>query len=162
MTFFKVYYSYVDKLLLFLNQNILKNLFGLTDSSRAKILSFFELTLKYGIVSIICGLIELIVFLILFEIFSNTLFVSHLSGFILATFFGYYSHSIYTFDLGKLRLLVLLKFSLQILFVFFLGYYLLQLFISTGFSPFASKLFQLILIFLLNISISKFFTFTNK
>ncbi len=162
MTFFKVYYSYVDKLLLFLNQNILKNLSGLSDTSRIKILSFFELTLKYGIVSIICGLIELTVFLILFEALSKPLFVSHLSGFILATFFGYYSHSIYTFDLGKLKFLVLLKFSLQILFTFFLGYYFLEFLISTGLSSLVSKLLQLILIFLINISISKFFTFTNK
>ncbi len=162
MTLFKVYYLYVDKLLYFLDQNILKNLFDLQDTSRRRILSFFELTLKYGIVSIICGFIELITFLILFEMFDKELFISHLSGFILATFFGYYSHSIYTFDLGKLKLIVLLKFSLQILFVFFLGYYLLELFISIGISSLLSKLLQLILVFLVNISISKFFTFTIK
>ena len=85
MTFFKVYYSYVDKLLLFLNQ-YLKEFIWLNRFFKSKN-TLFELTLKYGIVSIICGLIELIVFLILFEIFSNTLFVSHLSGFILANFF---------------------------------------------------------------------------
>lgn len=162
MILFKVYYSYVDKFLLLLNYNILKNLFGLPDSSRKKIISFFELTLKYGIVSIICGVIELTVFLTLFEMFNKTLFVSHLSGFIVATLFGYYSHSIYTFDIGKLKIIVLIKFSIQIFFTFFLGYYLLELLISFGLSSLMSKLMQLILIFLVNVSISKFFTFTKK
>lgn len=161
MIFFKIYYLYVDKFLLLINRILVLPILGLSQNSQLKILSFFELVLKYGIVSIFCGIIELSVFLIMLDYFNQTLFISHLTGFILATLFGYYSHSIYTFDLGKLRLIVLFKFSLQILTIFFLGYYILDFFINIGLSSLLSKLLQLGLVFLVNVSISKFFTFTK-
>ena len=106
---------------------------------------------RHLVISFLCGLIELSLFLLIFKFILAPLFASHFISFCSATLVGFLGHSYYTFEIGYLHKVNLIYFIIQVTLALFLGYLILTFFINTlSLSPLLSKIIQLCLVFNFN------------
>ena len=80
-------------------------------------------------------------------------------SFVAAVIIGLFGHSYLTFSLGKVAMRNLILFLFQCIIALFVGYYLVQFFISINLAPPISKILQLSITFLFNLFFGKIFTF---
>jgi len=123
--------------------------------------SYILLAIRHSFVSIICGTTELCLFLLFFSMMDIKLAYSYILSFMTAFFLGLFGHSYLTFSLGKVAMRNLIFFLFQCIIVFFVGYFLVNFFISINLVPSLSKILQLTITFFLNLIFGKIFTFRN-
>ena len=118
---------------------------------------------RHLVISLLCGLIELCLFLLMFKFVLTTLFASHFVSSCCATLVGFVGHSYYTFEIGYLHKVNLIYFIVQVTLALFLGYLILNFFINTLFlSPSLSKIIQLCLVFNFNFYFGKTISYKKR
>ena len=118
---------------------------------------------RHLVISLLCGLIELCLFLLILKFLKTTLFASHFISFCCATLVGFLGHSYFTFEIGYLHKVNLIYFIVQVTLALFLGYLILNFFINTLFlSPSLSKIIQLCLVFNFNFYFGKIISYKKR
>ena len=119
----------------------------------------FFVSFRHGCISVLCGFIELSMFFVAARLLGLDLLSAHVIGFTLATTFGYFGHSFFTYKVGGISKVVFLKFLLQVGFMVSLGYLILDFYTSHIKVLEFAKLCQLFTTFLLNVLIGRYITF---
>lgn len=122
----------------------------------------FHLLIRHGVVSLICGATEFLLFLYLYSHLKFNLLPSYLVSFSAATSIGFWGHSIFTFKLGKAYMKNSIFFIIQALSALSLGYLLVSIFIESGIKPALAKAAQLIIIFSFNVIFGKKISFKRR
>ena len=121
----------------------------------------FFVSFRHGCISILCGLIELSMFFVAGRLLGLDLLSAHIIGFTLATTFGYFGHSFFTYKIGEISKFVFLKFLIQVGVMMSLGYMILDFYANYISVLEFAKLGQLFTTFLLNVLIGRYITFIN-
>ena len=119
----------------------------------------FFLFFRHGIVSLTCGSIEFILFLLLFTYLKVGLPISYFISFAIATVVGFLGHSFFTFEIGEFRQRNAIFFLIQALCALALGYLIVAGLIHAGTMPAIAKIFQLVIIFFFNVTFGKVISF---
>jgi hypothetical protein len=122
----------------------------------------FHLLIRHGLVSMMCGTTEFILFFYLYSHLKFNLLPSYLISFFAASSIGFWGHSIFSFKLGKTYIKNSIFFIIQILSALSLGYLLVSLFIESGIKPAFAKAAQLIIIFSFNVIFGKMISFKKR
>lgn len=129
------------------------------DSQRARKVLIYAL--RHGIVSVVCGSIDLLTLYYLVDRLHLLVYFSYVISFCISTVIGYMFHSLYTFR-APVTYKTLILYMVQIFFVLGFGYtvYSLAYFIVN--SVVYAKAFQLCITFVVNLAIGRYITFANK
>ena len=119
----------------------------------------FFLFFRHGIVSLTCGSTEFILFILLFTNLKLALPIAYFVSFTVATVIGFLGHSLFTFEVGKLRQRNALFFVIQAFCALLLGYLIVSCLIHLGALPAIAKAFQLMIIFFFNVVFGKMVSF---
>ena len=123
--------------------------------------TYKKITIRHGLVSLICGSTELALFTILISTFSDYIYLIYLISFSIATFIGFVLHSKYTFMIGELKINRGLKFIMQASFILTIGVSIFTLILKFDINPIIAKITQLAVTFSLNVIIGRKITFTK-
>ena len=122
----------------------------------------FFLFFRHGIVSLTCGSTEFILFLLLFTKMKVALSIAYVASFTVATVIGFLGHSLFTFEVGKLRQRNAVFFVIQAFCAMLLGYLIVSCLIHLGTLPAIAKAFQLMIIFFFNVAFGKMVSFKKN
>lgn len=117
---------------------------------------------RHLVVSATCATVDFIGFGLAIYYLKTSVTLAYIIAFAAATTIGFFGHTYFTFDVGRLHLKNALFFILQASMSFLAGYLLLMLLIEFGLSVMVSKIIQLGLVFLFNVSVGKFLTFKKR
>ncbi len=113
-------------------------------------IKFLGKLFRHTHVSFLCGMIDFGLFALLYQKFGLSIYLSYATAFSIATLFGYLSHNFYTFNYRVINWRSFCLFLLQVLTVFALGSFLIEIYISIGASPLIAKFSQMCSTFFLN------------
>ena len=122
----------------------------------------FLLFLRHGIISITCGSVEFLSFMLMLSYLHFSLSLSYVISFTIATLIGFVGHSHLTFKVGELRKRNAVFFTIQALSALSIGYVIITMLISAGIIPMYAKMIQLVLIFFFNVSFGKLISFKKQ
>ena len=117
---------------------------------------------RHAFISAFCASTEFIIFILLYVELKNKLIISQSISFLVASMIGFIGHSIFTFKIGALYRRNALYFAMQISLAFIIGYTIIYNLILINISPALSKIIQLILVFIFNITFGKLITFKKN
>lgn len=121
-----------------------------------------KLIVRHGMVSVICGAFDFLMFMFLFKANEFSLFFSYMISFAVATSVGFFAHSLFTFKVKGFPLQNAALFFMQALLALSLGYLVIFLLIKFGCYASISKAIQLFTTFFFNVSFGKFISFKNR
>lgn len=122
----------------------------------------FHLLFRHGIVSMVCGLSEFFLFLLLFSYLKFNLLASYVLSFAVATVIGFWGHSIFTYKLGQTYINNAFFFIIQALSALTIGYFIVNNLIRSGIDPAFAKAVQLTIIFSFNVTFGKMVSFKKR
>lgn len=120
------------------------------------------IVLKHLVISATCATVDFVGFGFAVYYLKTSLALAYALAFLLATTIGFFGHTYFTFNVGRLHFKNALLFMLQASLAFLVGYVLLMLFIGMGAPVMLSKFLQLGLVFFFNVSVGKFLTFKRR
>lgn len=121
-----------------------------------------KLVLRHLVVSGTCATVDFLGFGFAVYYLNCTVSLAYVLAFSAATVVGFFGHTYFTFEVGKLHLKNALLFTLQASASFFVGYFLLMLLLKLALPVMVSKIIQLGLVFFFNVSLGKFLTFKKR
>jgi len=124
--------------------------------------SIVNTVFKHLLVSGSCATLDLMVFGCAFHYLEVGISWAYIMGFSMATTLGFFGHSFFTFNVGRVHFKNALLFTLQASLSFLLGYCLLLVLINVGFQVMFAKAGQLGLTFFFNVGVGKFVTFKKR
>jgi putative flippase GtrA len=136
--------------------NKIKDFFGAERNSK-----ILKTIFKHGIVSLICGSLEYVLFLLIFVKMSQPLIISYVIPFALATIIGYLGHNFFTFKYKVLDSISLRYYFIQVTIVLLVGFFVIKMLLFLMI-PQLAKLIQLISTFAFNVYFGNYFTFNKS
>ncbi len=124
--------------------------------------SIVNIVFKHLLVSASCATLDLVVFGCAFHYLGVGVSWAYIMGFSMATTLGFFGHSFFTFDVGRVHFKNALLFIFQASLSFLLGYCLLLMLINAGLQVMFAKATQLGLTFFFNVGVGKFVTFKKR
>lgn len=121
-----------------------------------------KLVVRHLVVSATCATIDFSSFGFAVYYLNTSITLAYALAFSIATLVGFFGHTYFTYEVGRLHLKNALLFVLQATTSFLIGYFLLMLLLGLGLPVMLSKLIQLGLVFFFNVSIGKFLTFKKR
>jgi putative flippase GtrA len=123
--------------------------------------NILKVILKHGIVSLVCGSIEYLLFLLIFVKMSQPLMISYIIPFSLATIIGYLGHNFFTFRYRVVDSISLKYYLAQAVIVLLAGFFLIKILLFLM-VPQLAKLIQLMSTFALNVLFGNYVTFNRS
>lgn len=121
-----------------------------------------HLIIRHSVVSMVCGLSEFFLFLLLLSYLKFSLLASYVLSFSVATVIGFWGHSIFTFKLGQTYINNAFFFIIQALSALSIGYFIVYNLIRSGIEPAFAKALQLTIIFSFNVTFGKIVSFKKR
>lgn len=121
------------------------------------------LMLKHLVVSCLCAIVDLILFLYLFEFKNYSLSFSYLTSICITTIIGFFGHTFFTFSSDKKLLRNFTFFILQVSISIIIGLTVIYLLIEiVRLNSILSKIIQMGITFMFNFNFGKLITFNHK
>lgn len=128
---------------------------------RARVLKILRISMKHGMVSVICGSIEYALFLLFYIKLIYSLAFSHAISYFVATVIGYLLHTYFTFSVRLILKRSAVFYVIQSISVLAIGYAIINAFLWMSFTPQVAKFLQLFATFGFNVAFGRYLTF-NK
>jgi len=121
-----------------------------------------RLVLKHLVVSFVCATVDFAGFGLAFYYLRLSIAPSYLLAFCAATTIGFFGHSYFTFNVGKMLLKNAILFIFQASLSLFMGFLILKALIGLDVPVMLSKLIQLGITFFFNVGVGRYITFQKR
>jgi putative flippase GtrA len=126
-----------------------------------KLLNHKSRIIRHGLISLVCGTLDLVIFAVIHSNTSNAILAQTIS-FLTATVLGYFGHTYFTFQLNRFSGKNLFLFKIQAGTVFLYSLMFIYIFVNVlNFNPYLSKILQLATGFFINYTIGYFISFKH-
>jgi putative flippase GtrA len=130
------------------------------DRERAS--KILRISIKHAAVSVVCGTVEYMLFLLLYVKLDCLLFYSYVAAYLVATTMGYLLHNYFTFNLRLITKSSTLLYIIQSFLILTVGYIIITLFLWMSITPQVAKPLQLFATFGLNMAFGRYLTFNKN
>lgn len=130
--------------------------------NRERLSKIFRISIRHGVVSLVCGSTEYALFLLFYIESAYSLAFSYVVSYLVATVIGYLLHNYFTFSVRLIAKGSVVFYLIQSISVLALGYAIINLFIWMLFVPQIAKFFQLVATFGFNVAFGRYFTFNKN